>query len=208
MTLLKICGITSLEDLKMCFEEGADIAGFNLYPKSVRYISAEFFRYIAPAAAGKSAVVTVDMELEKLFDIIKRSAAEYIQLHGSEDNDYCIKIKDRFPNVKLIRKVTIDMKDEFNDTLKCSDFILCDVKTHLHGGTGLKFDWELLREIPDGIKTKMFVAGGVTPENVSQLAGIGLAGIDVASGSETSAGIKDRMKIRKMAKIIKERENL
>jgi len=190
----------------MCFEEGADIAGFNLYPGSVRYISENMLRDLVAAATGKSAVVTVDMEPEKLINTVKDCRPEYIQLHGSEDYGYCMKIKDRFPDIKLIRKVTIDMKNQFDEVLKSADFILCDVKTFLHGGTGLKFDWKILRQVPDGIKKKMFIAGGVTPENVSQLAGLGLAGIDVASGSEVSAGIKDRIKIRKLTGIIKKRE--
>ncbi|MGM0568378.1 MAG: phosphoribosylanthranilate isomerase, partial [Elusimicrobiota bacterium] len=62
MTLVKICGITRMEDLKMCLKEGVDITGFNIYPKSKRYVDLKQLEKLVRTAREKSAIVTVNME--------------------------------------------------------------------------------------------------------------------------------------------------
>lgn len=206
MTLLKICGITGVEDLRMCLLSGVDIAGFNLYPESVRYAGKNRIGALLAASEGRSAIVTVDMKESELREIAEINCPAYIQLHGSEDEEYCRRIKEKFPEVKIIKKVTINMKDRFLRVLQSADYILCDVISPMHGGTGKRFNWSVIREIPENIRKKMFVAGGVTPENVSELTGLGLGGIDVASGCELFPGKKDKKKVEKLVKEVKEKK--
>ncbi|MGM0568090.1 MAG: phosphoribosylanthranilate isomerase, partial [Elusimicrobiota bacterium] len=169
-------------------------------PKSKRYVDLKQLEKLVRTAREKSAIVTVNMEFSDLSEIISRFSPGFIQLHGNESVDFIRLLKERFPSVGVIKKVTVDMRDKFKAILKTADFLLCDASTRLHGGSGKSFNWSLLQTVPGEMLCRLFVAGGVKAENISRLKTFSPGGIDVATGSEISPGIKDPQKVREIVR--------
>ncbi len=196
---IKICGITKLEDAQLCVEYGVDAIGFIFYPKSKRYISLDDAKEISlslPPFVHKIGVfVNEDIEeVNRIASIVKLTG---VQLHGDESPEYISHI-----NYPIIKSFGVDESFNFSliDSYKdCT--ILLDVKdTEQHGGTGRSFNWEL---IPKSIRSKVIIAGGVSPNNINDIyEKINPYGIDLSSSVEVTAGIKDSNKIIEALKII------
>ncbi|MDA3793099.1 MAG: phosphoribosylanthranilate isomerase, partial [Elusimicrobia bacterium] len=180
MTVIKICGITSVKDLDLCLEAGADLVGFNIYPKSKRYIDrktlADFLS--VDSVKEKAVIVGVNETVDFWQGIISRYNPGYIQLHGDEGLDIVKSIKSVHPSVNIIKKVNINKKEVFKDILKYADYLLCDTRSADYGGTGKKFNWEKLKNIDKKIKEKLFVAGGITRKNIENLLKYNIYGAD------------------------------
>lgn len=206
MTLLKICGITNIEDRDLCLEAGVDLVGFNIYKGSARYVDEARLSELLSSVINKSVIVGVDSEWEQ---IIKEYSPCWIQLHGSETVDMIKSIKDKFPEIvegtppKVIKKVTIAHVSEFENILSVSDYILCDTTSVVYGGTGKRFNWEKLKGVSKNIRKKLFVAGGINPDNISDVLKYDVFGVDVASGSEIHPGKKSPQKIKQLVDKVK-----
>ena len=218
MTILKICGITNIKDRDLCLEEGVDLIGFNIYKNSARYVDdAKLSELLAPAI-NKSVIVGVDSEWGW---VIKNYSPHYIQLHGNETMDIIKSIKDKFPEIQVIKKVTIgsgsstgsgpstDYVSEFEDILSIADYLLCDVASDgsgpstFHGGTGKRFNWEKLKSVSKNIREKLFVAGGINPDNIDDVLKYDVFGVDVATGSESLPGKKNQFKIKQLVEAVR-----
>ena len=194
--LLKICGITREEDARCAALYGADFIGAIHVESSKRFVPIEqakkIFAVVKPA---KTVLVVRDMELEKLQAVIDAIHPYAVQLHGHESPEYAMSLKD----VKIWKAFNLNILDNFQEVLDFpADIIVADSG----GGTGKPCDWscaaELARQRP------VFLAGGITPENVQDaIAAVHPAGIDVAGGVESVPGIKDHEKIKKLCNIIK-----
>lgn len=204
MTLIKICGITNKADRDMCLNEGVDFIGFNIYKESKRYVNPEKLKeLIIPEVRKSSVVVSVNTSFDELETIIKKYMPKYVQLHGNEDIDTIKKIKEEYPDIAVIKMVSIDQSGRFEEILEVADYILCDTLTHKFGGSGKKFNWEKLNSLNKKIREKLFVAGGVNPDNVEELLRMDVFCVDVASGSEISPGKKDPYKVKSLIKKVK-----
>ncbi|MFH1416295.1 MAG: phosphoribosylanthranilate isomerase [Elusimicrobiota bacterium] len=199
MTLVKICGITTIDDRDMCVSEGADLLGFNLYSGSKRYVPVSKLKdLIVPDTGKQSVFVCVDMPVDELILLAEEYSPGYIQLHGNESKYILRELKKALPGVYLIKKTQIGRKDEFGDMLDTADYILCDTRTPEFGGSGRRFEWNKLAGLGSEVRNRLFVAGGIGPANVEELVSYDIYGIDIASGSEVSPGIKDRDAVRKI----------
>ncbi len=204
MTLIKICGITNIADRDMCLNEGVDFIGFNIYKESKRYVNPEKLKeLIIPEVRKSSVVVSVNTSFDELESIIKKYMLKYIQLHGNEGIDTIKKIKEEYPDIAVIKMVSIDQSGRFEEILEVADYILCDTLTHKFGGSGKKFNWEKLNSLNKKIREKLFVAGGVNPDNVEELLRMDVFCVDVASGSEISPGKKDPYKVKSLIRKVK-----
>jgi phosphoribosylanthranilate isomerase len=198
---VKICGITNLDDAEKSIKLGADMLGFNFYQKSPRYVEPKKAAQIISKLPAFIQVVGVfvNEKYEKVRDIVEQCQLTWVQFHGDETPEY-VKQFSTF-NIRTMKAIRV--KDQ-NDVKKEKDYrtdaILFDAHTPgKFGGTGSSFDWNLV-----GNTTKrIFLAGGINPENVAKAASLGVYGIDVCSGIESEPGKKDFKKMKKLFDNIK-----
>ena len=189
--LLKICGITREEDARYAALCGADFIGAIHLESSKRFVTIEQAQKIfAVAKPAKTVLVVRDMELAKLQAIIADVHPYAVQLHGHESADYAISLKD----VKIWKAFNLNILDNLQEVLDFpADMIVADSG----GGTGKPCDWTRAAELAR--RRSIFLAGGITPENVQEaIAAVHPVGIDVAGGVESAPGIKDHEKIHQL----------
>ncbi|MDD3288044.1 MAG: phosphoribosylanthranilate isomerase [Alphaproteobacteria bacterium] len=201
---VKICGIRTEAALQAAIEGGADYIGFVFYPPSPRAI--------APEAAAKLAA-TVPLSIKKvgLFvdphdDEIKaaQNAIDIIQLHGDESpaRVKAIRLWSKKPVIKAIRISSAEDLAAARYYEPISDLLLFDAKTHIPGGTGTSFDWNILRD--KTFSLPWMLAGGLNISNIQKAVEITRAQIiDISSGVEDEKGIKSPTKITALLKAAK-----
>lgn len=192
--LVKICGITRLEDARYCAGAGADFVGFVQYPDSPRYIGPEAVREITEWLYGPEPVgVFVNESAERVNEIVAAAGFTWAQLHGTESPETCAAVS--VPVIKAIR-VMHDasaeqlraMMEPYRDVVKL--FLLDTHHTSLWGGTGESFNWRLARELSADFP--LIVSGGIGAHNVAEaLATLRPHGIDLSSSVESAPGVKD-----------------
>lgn len=198
---VKICGITNLEDAIAAIDMGADILGFNFYPKSKRYIPLE--KAVTIINKLPTFVDIAGLFVNPTYDQVQEVAASgvlnWIQLHGDETPEFCESLSNLGP--KMIKAVRVKDANDIENTREYSaDVILLDAyDAKEYGGTGKVFDWSLI----DILQQRFFLAGGITPENAVEAIDTGVYGIDICSGVESAPGKKDHVKMRKLFENIK-----
>jgi phosphoribosylanthranilate isomerase len=193
---VKICGITNYEDAVAAMDMGADILGFNFYPKSPRFMTPQQAMDIIgklPAFID-TAGVFVNASMEQIHETIDVCPLDWVQLHGDETPEFCrLLLSYSIRTMKAIRvknQADIESADSF-----FTDAILLDAfDPQKYGGTGLTFDWNIIGHIGK----RIFLAGGINPDNAADAINLGVYGIDVCSGIEESPGRKDHKKMRKL----------
>jgi len=194
--IVKICGITRLEDALAAAEEGAAAVGFIFVRTSPRHIdpgaAAQIIRRLPPFVSPVG--VFVNESRANVLAAIERTGIRCLQLHGDErppeTADYPV------PVIKSFR-----VSDDFDPSLIASyslpAYLLDTFVPGKHGGTGKTFDWKKAHEASR--YGRIILGGGITPDNVALAARTAEPyGIDVSSGVETSPGVKDRQKIRSL----------
>ena len=197
---VKVCGITEAEDALLCAEEGADAIGFVFAPESKRYLepakAALINSLISPLVMKIG--VFVNREYEEVNRIAAEAGLNAVQLHGCESPGYIKKIK-----LPVIKSFRIKPGFDFGVISRYSGCgILLDSFSHGQlGGTGKTFDKNL---IPDDLRSSVIIAGGISTENVIEIAEkIKPAGIDLSSSLEHRPGRKDPAKVKEFFKIIR-----
>jgi phosphoribosylanthranilate isomerase len=198
---VKICGITNVEDALAAIEMGADLIGFNFYPQSKRYVTPDQARAIIDKLPTfvDIAGIFVNAAGEHVRAVAKMCSLNWVQLHGDETPEYCEAL--RWISAKVIKAIRVkDVADIERANDYYTDAILLDAfHPEEYGGTGQKFDWNLVRRL----QTRVFLAGGITPENAVEAVEVGVYGIDICSGIESSPGKKDHEKMQKLFDNIK-----
>jgi len=208
---VKICGLTRPEDVEAAIRYGANYLGFIVEAKSKRKLSvSEAARLAAPAKGIVPRVaVTVNADDEVLRRIMTHMAPDYIQCHGDESVNRVAEIAQRF-HVKTVKAIPVSSSADMvtaEQYAGVADFILYDAKPPkgqdvVRGGHGLSFDWNILTQAP--LPKLWALAGGLTPETAAEAISQTHAPIlDVSSGVEVSAGIKDARKIQAFMKAIR-----
>jgi len=211
---VKICGLTRPEDVDAAIRYGADYLGFIVEAKSKRKLSVAEAAGLAAPVKGiiPRVAVTVNADDEVLSQIMTHMAPDYIQCHGDESVDRVAEIARRFI-VKTIKAIPVSSSADMVTAEQyggVADFILYDAKPPqapkgqdvVRGGHGLPFDWSILTQAP--LPKLWALAGGLTPETAAEAISQTHAPIlDVSSGVEVSAGIKDARKIQAFMKAIR-----
>lgn len=180
--LIKICGITSLEDARFAAECGATALGFNFYPGSPRHLSVERAGEIIGALPPE--VLTVGVFVEKV-DPAAAEMVEVLQLHG-------LRQPEQAPQPP--RRVWVATSPE-----SAARFPDHRIVIDSSWGTGRVADWDAVKQL----RRSYILSGGLTPENVGEaLRKLNPAGVDVCSGVEQSPGIKDPEKVRSFLKAV------
>lgn len=184
---VKICGITNLKDALNAINSGADALGFVFYPQSPRYIHPEDAKTIIqqlPPFIEKVALF-VNETPSTIDEICRHTHCTLAQIHfDADDTLYNTLVT---PFLRVIRAKTKE------DVLKHSNsFRLVDAYCESYGGSGKKLNLEWFKDVDC---SKIILAGGLNPANVSILRSYGFYGVDVSSGVEQAHGIKDSKKV-------------
>lgn len=191
---IKICGLRRLEDIEIVNRYKPEYVGF-VFAKSKRQISAlrakELIKNLDKNI--KSVGVFVDFAPEDVNEIKRISGIDIVQLHGSEDINYCKKIKGTI--WKAFRVKDESIKGEIEKYSSVAKVFLLDAHVEgIAGGTGKKFDWNFVNTIYN--KDKIALAGGINIDNVDEAKEIvNPLLLDVSSGVEVD-GYKDEKLIR------------
>lgn len=199
-THVKICGLTRPEDVSAAIDAGAAFLGFIVECPSKRRLSvAEAAQLAPPSLSAARVAVTVNPSDDLISRIVAEMQPDYIQLHGDEPPARAAEIARQCKVIKAVGIASDDDMKSAETYAGVADFILYDAKPPkeetVRGGHGIAIDWNIIANAPT---PKIFaVAGGLTPDNVAQAMTATRAPIlDVSSGVEASAGIKDPMKIK------------
>ena len=198
MTLIKICGITNLEDAVAAIAMGADALGFNFYKPSPRYITPQSAREIieqVPESILKVGVFVNEESPEVVQNIASESGITAVQLHGDESPDYCRELKSTQYVIKTLA-VSHDFDPHLTERYQV-DAIMLDTKHNtLRGGTGRAFDWSIAQQVSK-IVPKLYLAGGLSPENVADaIETVRPYAVDACSSLESLPGRKDHERMR------------
>jgi len=189
---VKICGITNLEDALCAIDAGADALGFVFYPKSPRYITPKNAKIIAEQLPlhVKKIGLFVDITPEEISVICKEAQMDMAQIHFDVDKAFWNALK--VPFLRVVRAREASDIEQYQGLIR-----LVDAYVEGFGGAGQQID---LTWFENADKENIILAGGLTPENVSQIKPLGFYGVDVSSGVEKSKGIKDHDKVRAFIK--------
>ena len=211
-TLVKICGITSVEQAIQVAELGTNAIGIISVDESPRYISPEKKKEIFKSLKDLYPnIERVSVVKDIPFDSIIKSFLEepnetIIQLHGDEDIDYCQKLKQLIPNVGLWKAFRIKNKKDLDKIKPYENFIdailLDSWNKETYGGSGKRIKQKYLEDL--SFSKPWWIAGGVSTEWIGEiLKNIKPNGIDISSSIEISPGIKDLGKTKQIIKKIK-----
>ncbi len=202
MVQVKICGIKTLADALMAVEAGADYLGFNFYTKSPRFIEPSACAKITSVIKNKFPQVLlvgvfVNADVELMNALINTCGLDFAQLHGDEPVETLNTVQ---PKAFKAFRGAVDVQ-----LIKSGEpaFLLDAAVSGVFGGSGQLSDWSAAAELAKS--HSFFLAGGLTPENVSDaLRQVNPWGVDVASGVEARAGVKDAAKVRAFIQAVKQ----
>ena len=205
--LLKICGITSLEDARYAVRIGADAIGLILYPESPRFISLAKAIEIAAALPEyiRKVAVTVNASQEKLTEIVASNRFNVIQLHGDEDVETIQRLKRK---IEVWKALTLRSAIECERAMTSpADCLVVDSRIPgCYGGTGMLCNWEYAAKL--AAVRRVILAGGMTPENcIAAYQAVYPWGMDFNSGVETAPGKKNYNKLDALFSCFQQRKN-
>ncbi len=196
--LIKICGITNLDDATAAVAAGADALGFVFHRDSPRYVTPAVAKQIIGTLPPLviPVGVFVNEELKAVRELMDECGLGLAQLHGEETAGYCqdlarpvlkaLRIKDRSSLLALA---------EYRGRAGVRGFLLDAFSKESYGGTGLRADWNLAAEAARA--AHVILAGGLNQDNIGEaIRSVRPYGVDVSSGVEASPGRKDHLKIR------------
>ena len=211
-TLVKICGITTIEQAVKVAELGTNAIGIISVDESPRYVSPEKKKEIFKTLKNLYPKIDrVSVVKNSPFDSIIKSflgetSETIIQLHGDEDIDYCQKLKQRIPNVGLWKAFRIKNKEDLEKIKPYENFIdailLDSWNKETYGGSGIRIEQNYLEDI--SFSKPWWIAGGVSSDWIDViLEKIKPNGIDISSSVEISPGIKDLEKTKQIIREIR-----
>jgi len=201
---IKVCGMRDADNIKKLSQLPINILGFIFYPKSPRYVGADFPKKnlsTIPSTVGKAGVF-VNESLSDVISIQKKYAFDYIQLHGNETPEYCRDFR-KNSSAKIIKAFRISDNTNF-ETMKqyeshC-DMFLFDTYTSSYGGSGKQFSWSKLASY--NLETPFLLSGGITSDDAIRILSFEhpqLFGIDINSKFEIEPGYKDVQTVSEFA---------
>jgi phosphoribosylanthranilate isomerase len=208
---VKVCGMTQLDQVRRLDELGLDFAGFIFYPKSPRFVG----KHINGAQLKKAKLhlgkvgVFVNASYEEVMRHVDEYGLDMVQLHGDETPRLCEQMANYVNVIKVFRLGENDPIDWVTRPFQEScDMFLFDTLGVGYGGTGKKFNWEVLKQAT--IDKLFFLSGGIEPEDLDKLKTFAQAtvaaklfSIDINSRFELSSGVKDLEKIEHFVKALK-----
>lgn len=176
-----------------------DYVGFIFYPESKRYVGEDpdegiFTRVPDPI---QKVGVFVDEKPRQVMEICRKYRIQVAQLHGNESAGYCREIRNS--GLSVIKAFSVDDTFDFDQLRQYSalvDFFLFDAKGKLPGGTGEKYNWQILNKYQ--LNTPFFLSGGIKYTDSKDLSELNLKrlfAVDINSGFELKPGLKDSSQV-------------
>lgn len=208
---VKFCGFTQASDVQQAIELGADALGFVFYPPSPRAVTAEQAQSLVQQVPAFISVVAlvVNMPQSELVALANTVDFDVIQFHGDESAEQCQQlaksVNKRWVKALRINKDTHDLQSiqsQIKDYAQAgaSSILLDAYHKDAYGGTGERFDWSL---IPKDSALPIILAGGLTPDNISDTLKLPIQAVDVSGGIESAKGIKDAGKMAAFIRSVK-----
>jgi phosphoribosylanthranilate isomerase len=206
---IKVCGLTRLDHARFASGALVDYLGFIFYPGSPRYVSPEDAAEIIGWLEGPECVgVFVNQPLEEVNHIVQFAGLDLVQLHGDESPEYCASIEGAqiIKSFRVSNEMTSDhLRYLIEPYVRHADHFLFDTYVPgVHGGTGKTFRWDILENLNHDFS--IFLSGGLNTQNISKAIHTARPfAVDISSGLELSAGIKD---FEKMEAFFEEMERI
>lgn len=207
---IKVCGNKSLSQIAEQDELGIDYTGFIFYEQSPRYVLKELKgQEVKEIKLSLEKVgVFVNADEEEIMKQVEDFGLDIVQLHGDETASFCNRISDHVKVIKAFRIADYDTNvdwliKEYDEV--CDYYLFDKGNAGLYGGTGQKFNWELLEKAVIG--KPFFLSGGISFEDAEALRNFVhpfFYGVDVNSRFEKAPGIKDMELIKKFVKELKD----
>ncbi len=192
---IKICGIKYRDNLQEIIRLKPDFLGFNFYPISPRFVDNNLTPgdlAVIPRSIRKVGIFVNQDEYE-VSGIKWKYGLDYVQLHGNESTEMCRELNST--GIKVIKSFGISEEFDFNKLTRyipCCDYFIFDTPSSRFGGTGFRFNWDLLNKYDLG--HPFLLSGGIGPEDaerIRNLSFLSLAGVDINSRFESEPGRKD-----------------
>ena len=203
--ITKVCGMCQAENVQAVAETGIQWMGFIFYAPSPRCLlrdpaEAERVRQLITADMfrPKRVGVFVNQSQEEILELAQAYRLDYLQLHGHESPDFCYALQKR--GYALIKAFSIATAEDLAHTADYAgrvDYFLFDTKCAGYGGSGQRFDWNLLQHHQG--ETPFLLSGGIRPESLADIQAFHhprWAGIDLNSGFESAPGVKNAETLR------------
>jgi phosphoribosylanthranilate isomerase len=204
MTLVKICGITNLEDAVVAAEAGADMLGFNFYSRSPRYIKPADAASIVqklPSSILSVGVFVNEPDPGTVQRSVDESGVGAVQLHGDESPEYCTELKTQ----PVIRAFRTSEGFSAEEVLAFPVFgvMLDSFHRTARGGTGRVANWDMAIEVRQ-LVPRLFLAGGLGPRNiVDAITAVQPYAVDACSLLELTPGRKNAVLVREFVSLAK-----
>jgi len=208
---VKICGLREKANIQeICQVVKPQWIGFIFYPQSVRFAEPFLDADFLSGLHGISKVgVFVDEDLGNVIALANRFQLDTIQLHGNESREICKSIKQL--GFQVFKAFSVDSSFDFRTCeayQTFADHFVFDTKAQLPGGTGLRFDWSILKRYT--LETPFLLSGGIGPEQVAAIRDFkhpSFAGVDLNSRFELKPGLKDVSSLFSFAQEINSQQN-
>src|SRR4030095_16395236 len=207
----KVCGMTTTQQVRQLEEIGVEFAGFIFYPKSPRYVFQSMPANEIKRIKGKinKVGVFVNASADEVLKTVDECGLYLVQLHGDESPRTCEEIANYVSVIKAFRISDDDnIAWRIREYYDAVDLFMFDTEGAGYGGTGKKFNWELLKE--QNIRKPFFLSGGITPDDTQKLKAFqkeqvakDLFAVDINSKFEIMPGIKDMEKVKGFVNALK-----
>ncbi len=203
---LKICGMRDRANIQGLGQLEIDFIGLIFYEKSQRFVAnEEELNPLNLPYSIKKVGVFVNAGIDYILEKVNQFGLDYAQLHGEESFDFCKSLKEKGIGVIKVFSVSGELPENLISQYEpVVNFFLFDTKTSKYGGSGVKFNWDLLNDY--SFETPYFLSGGINAKDIHDIIKKNLPGlfaIDVNSGVEIGPGIKDLKKVKLITEVIK-----
>jgi len=189
---IKVCGLKFPDNREALEEMPVDFFGFIFYPESKRFVGKRPDSRLFHSRKNKVAVF-VNESISQMRRVAGDFDFHMVQLHGKEAPETCRILKDA--GMKVIKTFNLNEGFDFSRLEEYEnhiDYFLFDTKTDLPGGSGKKFNWDILNSYSG--KQPFFLSGGIGPEDLEKIRHLyhpNLGGIDLNSRFEDAPGVKN-----------------
>lgn len=202
---IKVCGMTDLQQMQQLGEMGVEFAGMIFYHRSTRFV----LKHLTGVEVKKAKLkvykvgVFVNASYDEIINHVENFGLDMVQLHGDETPKFCEKVSDYISVIKAFRITDDDnIPWMIKDYVEAVDMYMFDTIGAGYGGTGKKFNWNMLKGL--NIGKPFFLSGGIEPTDAAAIKSFAneevakdLFAVDINSKFETMPGIKDMELVKK-----------
>lgn len=211
---IKVCGMTDLQQMHQLGQIGVEFAGMIFYHKSPRFVLKHLNGAMVKRAKLKvyKVGVFVNASYDEILNHVENFGLDMVQLHGDETPRFCEQVSNYIQTIKAFRigadeNIPWKVKDYYDSC----DMYLFDTLGAGYGGTGKKFNWEMLKEA--AVNKPFFLSGGIEPSDAAAIklfakdeAARNLFALDVNSKFETNPGVKDMNLVKRFVEEVRKAE--